>query len=176
MAELLTCNAYAQTAVFGNEAWCNAFGTVQYYCNWLVGTVKDVPCHIGDVTEIALDAVGIVYEAKHGLTVLALLYLIYALYGLFVGGVATYSPYGICGIDDYPTLLQAVYCILDVNIAIHLELAGKMEIEVFEILLCHAEDVAAVGKEDVTSVTVFCHVLVLAFLEILQFLLVAWLG
>lgn len=173
VAELVACDTYAQAAVLGNKAGRNTLGTVQNDGNGLICTVKDIPCNIRYVAEIALDAVGVVYETQHGLAVPALLYLVYALYCLLVGGIAAYSPYCIRRIDDYPTLLKAVYCILDVNVAIHSEFAGKMEIKVFEILLGHTEDVAAVGKEDVTSVTVLGHILVLAFLEILQFLLVS---
>ena len=47
-----------------------------------------------------------------------------------------------------------------------------MELDVLEVLLRHGEDIAAVGKEHITTLTVFCHILVFAALEILQFCLV----
>ena len=42
-----------------------------------------------------------------------------------------------------------------------------------EVLLCHAEHISAVCQEHIASVAVLCHVLVLAFLEVLQFCFVA---
>ena len=47
-----------------------------------------------------------------------------------------------------------------------------MELKVLEVLLCHAQHITAVCQEHVASVAVLGHVLVLAFLEVLQFRLV----
>ena len=44
-----------------------------------------------------------------------------------------------------------------------------MEADVFEVLLCHAEDIAGVGKEDIATFYIFCHVLVFALLEVFEF-------
>ena len=48
-----------------------------------------------------------------------------------------------------------------------------MELDVLKVLLGHAEDVARVGQEDIASLAVERHVLVLALLEVLQFGLIA---
>lgn len=45
------------------------------------------------------------------------------------------------------------------------EFAGEVEADVGEVLLCHSEDVAAVGEEYIAPLAVDCHELVLAFLE-----------
>lgn len=47
-----------------------------------------------------------------------------------------------------------------------------MEFDMLEVLLGHLQNIAAVGQEDVSSVAVFCHILVFALLERLQFCLV----
>ena len=47
-----------------------------------------------------------------------------------------------------------------------------MELNVLKILLSHAQHITAVGKEYVASILVFCHVLIFAFLEVLEFCLV----
>ena len=47
-----------------------------------------------------------------------------------------------------------------------------MEFDMFEVFLCHGEHIVGVCQEDVTPFAVFCHVLILAFLEIVQFFLV----
>ncbi len=44
-----------------------------------------------------------------------------------------------------------------------------MELDVFEILLRHAQYVARIGQKNVAPFAVFGHILVLALLEILQF-------
>ena len=44
-----------------------------------------------------------------------------------------------------------------------------MELDVFEILLRHAQYIARIGQEYVAPFAVFGHILVLALLEILQF-------
>lgn len=44
-----------------------------------------------------------------------------------------------------------------------------MEFDVFEVLLCHGQHIARVGKEYITAILVFCHVLIFAFLEIVKF-------
>ena len=44
-----------------------------------------------------------------------------------------------------------------------------MELDVLEVLLRHREDVAGVGKEDISVIFVFRHILILTLLEILQF-------
>ena len=41
-----------------------------------------------------------------------------------------------------------------------------------EVLLSHGKDIAAVGEEDITPLTVLRHVLVFAALEVLQFCLI----
>ena len=45
-----------------------------------------------------------------------------------------------------------------------------MEPDMFEVLLCHAEHIARVGKEHVSALYVLGHVLILALLEVLQLL------
>ena len=47
-----------------------------------------------------------------------------------------------------------------------------MELYVLEILLGHTQHITAVGKEDIASVLVLCHILVLALLEVLKLSLV----
>ena len=47
-----------------------------------------------------------------------------------------------------------------------------MELYMLEIFLRHAQHIATVGKENITSVLVLRHILILALLEILQFRLV----
>ena len=55
--------------------------------------------------------------------------------------------------------------------ALPLELAGEVEFQMLEILLRHGEHIAGVGQEDVSSLSVTRHVLVLALLEMLQLIL-----
>ena len=45
-----------------------------------------------------------------------------------------------------------------------------MELDVFEVLLRHAQHVAAIGQEHVAAVLILGHVLVFALLEVLQLL------
>ena len=47
-----------------------------------------------------------------------------------------------------------------------------MELDVFKILLRHAQHVARIGKKDIAPLNILGHVLVLALLEVLEFLLV----
>ena len=47
-----------------------------------------------------------------------------------------------------------------------------MELDVFKILLRHAQHVARIGKKDIAPLNILGHVLVLALLEALEFLLV----
>ena len=49
----------------------------------------------------------------------------------------------------------------------YLEFAGEVEFDMLEVLLCHAEHISTVGKEHVTSLPVFRHILVFALLEVL---------
>ena len=51
-----------------------------------------------------------------------------------------------------------------------LELTRKVELDILKVLLSHRENVARVGKENVTTVLVLCHILILTFLECLKFL------
>ena len=53
-----------------------------------------------------------------------------------------------------------------------LKLAGEVEGDFREVLLCHLQDVVAVSKEYVTAFAVECHELVLALLERFQRVLV----
>ena len=43
-----------------------------------------------------------------------------------------------------------------------------MEFDVFEVLLCHAQYVAAVGEENVAPLTVFGHILIFTLLEVVE--------
>ena len=47
-----------------------------------------------------------------------------------------------------------------------------METYIFEILLCHLQHIARVGKEDIASFTVFSHVLIFSLFEVFEFFLV----
>lgn len=47
-----------------------------------------------------------------------------------------------------------------------------MEFDMLEVLLGHAQHIAAVGKEYITPLAVFGHVLIFAPLEVLQLLLI----
>ena len=47
-----------------------------------------------------------------------------------------------------------------------------MELNIFKVLLCHRKHISRVSKEHITSFLVLSHILVLPFLEILQFRLV----
>ena len=50
-------------------------------------------------------------------------------------------------------------------VPLRLKFAGEVEADVGEVLLCHGEDVAAVGEEYVAPLAVDCHELMFAFLE-----------
>ena len=50
-----------------------------------------------------------------------------------------------------------------------LEFAGKVELDMLKIHLSHLENIITVGKEDIPSITIFCHILILTFFESLQF-------
>jgi hypothetical protein len=45
-----------------------------------------------------------------------------------------------------------------------------MESDVFKVLLCHTQNVTAVGQEYITAILILGHVLVLAFLEVVELL------
>ena len=60
------------------------------------------------------------------------------------------------------------YCLPSLS----LEFTGEMELDVFEILLRHLKHIVAVGQKHVTAFAVLRHVLVLAFLEIVELNLV----
>lgn len=47
-----------------------------------------------------------------------------------------------------------------------------MELDILEIFLSHLEDITGICKENVPSLTVFSHILVFPFLEILQLFLI----
>ena len=53
-----------------------------------------------------------------------------------------------------------------------LEFAGEVELDMLKVLLRHIENVTRIGKEDIASVFVLCHVLILTLLEIVEFLLI----
>ena len=50
-----------------------------------------------------------------------------------------------------------------------LKLTRKVELDVLEVLLCHAKHIARVGKEDIATLCILCHVLVFALLEAVEF-------
>ena len=47
-----------------------------------------------------------------------------------------------------------------------------MELDILEVLLCHRQHIAGVGKEDIAAILVFRHILIFALFEVLQFFLV----
>ena len=53
-----------------------------------------------------------------------------------------------------------------------LKLRGKVELDMLKVLLRHTEYIAGVSEEHVASLLILGHILVFAFLEVLQFLLV----
>ena len=53
-----------------------------------------------------------------------------------------------------------------------LEFAGEVELDMLKVLLRHIENVTRIGKEDIASVFVLCHILILTLLEIVEFLLI----
>ena len=53
-----------------------------------------------------------------------------------------------------------------------LEFAGEVELDMLKVLLRHIENVTGIGKEDIASVFVLCHILILTLLEIVEFLLI----
>ena len=52
------------------------------------------------------------------------------------------------------------------------EFGGEMEADMLEVFLCHLQHIARVSQEYIASFLVLCHILVLAFLELFQFLFV----
>ena len=52
------------------------------------------------------------------------------------------------------------------------ELRCEMELDILEIFLSHLEDITGICQENVPSLTVFSHILVFPFLEILQLFLI----
>ena len=69
-----------------------------------------------------------------------------------------------------PSSIPTWYFIYNPLMFCVLELTCKVELYVFEVLLCHRQNVAGVGEEHVSSVFVFCHILVFALFEVFQFL------
>ena len=53
-----------------------------------------------------------------------------------------------------------------------LEFAGEVELDMLKVLLRHIENVTRIGKEDIASVFVLCHILILPFLEVVKFCVV----
>ena len=53
-----------------------------------------------------------------------------------------------------------------------LEFAGEVELDMLKVLLRHIENVTGIGKEDIASVFVLCHILILTLLEIVEFLFI----
>ena len=53
-----------------------------------------------------------------------------------------------------------------------LEFAGEVELDMLKVLLRHIENVTRIGKEDIASVFILCHILILTLLEIVEFLLI----
>lgn len=53
---------------------------------------------------------------------------------------------------------------------IALEFRSEVELDVLEILLSHAEHITRVGEEYIATLDVFCHVLILALLELIKLL------
>ena len=52
-----------------------------------------------------------------------------------------------------------------------LKLAREMELQMLEVLLCHGKYISGICQDDVSSFPVTGHILVLAFLEVFQFIL-----
>ena len=52
-----------------------------------------------------------------------------------------------------------------------LKLAREMELQMLEVLLCHGKYISGICQEDVSSLSITGHILVLAFLEVFQFVL-----
>lgn len=53
-----------------------------------------------------------------------------------------------------------------------LEFRSEVELDVLEILLSHAEHITRVGEEYIATLDIFCHVLILTLLELVEFCLV----
>ena len=51
-----------------------------------------------------------------------------------------------------------------------LKLAREVELDVFELLLCHLQYISTLGKEYVAVVDVFCHILKLTTAELFELL------
>ena len=47
-----------------------------------------------------------------------------------------------------------------------------MELDVFKVLLCHRQYIARIGQEHIPALNILGHILVLAFLEAVEFLFV----
>ena len=125
-----------------------------------VGSVATyAPYRVGGVEDYASLA-----QAFHGL-----LYVYFAIHRFLCYKVLN-PPEG--GIGFLFIIVFIVILVFRFPFSVHLELRGEMESEVLEVLLCHAQHIAAVCQEHVASVAVLGHVLVLAFLEVLQFRLV----
>ena len=50
-----------------------------------------------------------------------------------------------------------------------LKLTGEMELDMLEVLLSHLQHIVGVGEEHVAAFAVFCHILVFALLECVEF-------
>ena len=50
------------------------------------------------------------------------------------------------------------------------ELTGKVELNMLEVILSHLKHISAIGKEDIATFTVFCHILEFTLLEGFQLL------
>ena len=53
-----------------------------------------------------------------------------------------------------------------------LEFASEVQLDMLKVLRRRIENVTRIGKEDITSVFVLCHILILTLLEIVEFLLI----
>ena len=97
--KLLVGHTDAHTSVVGNQVFgqiaCSVVDDGQRLC----GQLYQVPGHRGDILHIEIEFGRRVDEHQHGFTVHALLYFIHPLYGFGVGGIASYSPNGVGGIE-----------------------------------------------------------------------------
>ena len=134
LRERLVGNANAYAAILGNEVLCQIDGTIKNErCGLRFGlfqAIDQLPGHIGDVTDIALETGIAVDQADEGLGVITLFDVVDTLDCLRVGSVGSRHP---CAWSRLPIL-----CLL----LLSSEFGGKVELDVFEVFLRHGEDIA----------------------------------
>lgn len=106
LRERLGGDAESYTTVLCQEIGSEIDSLVENDCSGLGSKVDDVPRHIGDVADIALQASRTIDQADEGFAVLALFDFKDLLDGLGVGGIAANAPDGVGGVQNGAALSQ----------------------------------------------------------------------